>query len=117
MRLLKARLSEWTRAPWMLVLLFAADLVELSASVGLALATEPPKIARLPYAALDVPVAPTRLTLGVAMMGVIVGLLMGAAIIAEMVVIVRRAQIFSWRYGTARDRRRAAAAAVTAPRR
>lgn len=111
MRLWRARMSEWTRAPWVLVLLFALDLVELGASIGLALATEPPAVARLPYAALDVPATPARLTLGVAMMGVIVGLLMGAAIIAELWVIVRRAQVFSWRYGTARDRRRARAAA------
>jgi hypothetical protein len=99
MRLWRARLSGWSRTPWALLLLFAADLVELVASIGLAMATDPPHAAKASYVAIDVPRAPAQLTLGVAIVGTIAGLLMGAAIVAELVVMVRRAQVFSWRYG------------------
>lgn len=99
MRLWRARLGGFTRTPWALLLLFAADLVELSASVGLALAAPPPAVTRASYVAIDAPTAPVQLTLGVAIAGTIAGLVMGAALVAEMWVMVRRAQIFSWRYG------------------
>jgi hypothetical protein len=99
LRLLRARLSGWTRTPWALLLLFAADLVELLASIGLALASPPPAVTKPAYAAIELPVVPVQVTLGVAIMGVLAGLLMGAALVAELWVMVRRAQIFSWRYG------------------
>lgn len=103
--LLRARLREWTHTPWALLLLFAGDLVELVASVGLALASPPPAAPKPPYAAVDLPTTPAQLTLGVAIMGVMVGVLMGAAIVAELWMMVRRAQILSWRYGTRREQR------------
>ncbi|MFT3764698.1 MAG: hypothetical protein QM820_04155 [Minicystis sp.] len=107
MRLLRARLSGWTRTPWALLLLFAADLVELSASIGLAFASPSPAVNKVPYAVIDVPTAPAQVTLGVAIMGVVAGLVMLAALVAEFWVMVRRAQIFSWRYGRMADRRAA----------
>jgi len=106
MRLLRARLRDVTRSPWAL-LLFAGDIAELVASLALALASPPPAAARAPYPAFDVPTAPAQLTLGVAVVGVMGGLILGAALVAEMVVMVRRAQIFSWRYGRTRPRWRA----------
>ncbi|APR86667.1 hypothetical protein A7982_12016 [Minicystis rosea] len=106
MRLLRARLGEFTRTPWALLLLFAGDLVELGASIGLALTTPPPAAPKVAYTVIDVPVAPTQVTLSVAIMGIIAGLVMGVALVAELWVIVRRAQIFNYRYGRAAERRR-----------
>ena len=107
MRLLRARLREAARAPWVLLVLFAGDIAELIASIGLALASPPPAAAKAPYPVFDVPAAPVQVTLGVAIVGVAAGLLLGAALVAELVVMVRRAQIFNWKYGRSRLRGRA----------
>lgn len=108
LRLLRARLADLRRSPWTLLLLFAGDLVELGASLALAVLSPPPAVhARVPYPAFEVPVAPQALTLGVAFIGVTAGLFMGAAILAELVVMFRRAQIFRWKYGSTRLRARA----------
>jgi hypothetical protein len=40
--------------------------------------------------------------LGVALVGVALGLLMGASLVGELVLFFRRAQILRWRYGTRR---------------
>ena len=109
MRLWRARMSGFTRAPSMLVILLAADLAELVASIGLALAAPPPAAPRYPHVAFDVPVTPTQLTLGVALMGTALGLFVGAGLVAELWILVRRAQVFSWRYGRATLRGRARA--------
>jgi len=101
-QLLRARIDGWPRPPWAFVLLFAADLVELAGSLALA-AMSPAPAPRVPYAAIDVPpVAPVP-TLGVAMLGVAVGLVAFASLVGELVVMVRRAQILGWRYGKRRD--------------
>jgi len=110
LRLLRARLADVRRSPWALLLLFAGDLVELGASLALAVLSPPPAAhARLPYPAIDVPITPPALTLGVAFVGVAAGLLMGAALVGELVIMFRRAQIFRWRYGSTRLRARAPA--------
>lgn len=106
MRLLRARMSGLLRTPWALLLLFAGDLVELAASVGLALASPPKAAPKVAYAVIDVPAAPAQLTLGVAMMGIVAGLFLGAALVGELWVMVRRAQIIGYRYGRVTDRRR-----------
>lgn len=94
--LLRAELSEWARTPWGLLALFAGDLVELVASFALAAASPTPRQA-LPYAAIDAPPAPLNATLGVALMGIAAGLLMGAALLAELYVMARRAQLLGWK--------------------
>jgi hypothetical protein len=92
----RAEISSWARTPWGLLALFAGDLVELVTSFALASASPPP-LQALPYAAFDVPPAPFNATLGVALMGIAAGLLMGAALVAELVVMARRAQILGWK--------------------
>ncbi len=101
----RARLRDVARTPWGLLLLFAGDLVELGASIAFAVASPPPAGPRLPYAAFEVPTRPVQVTLGVAFLGVMLGLLMGAGLVAELWVMVRRAQILRWRYGTRREER------------
>ena len=101
----RARLRDASRTPWALLLLFAGDLVELCGSIALALASPPPAGPRLQYAAFEVPTRPVQATLGVAFLGVMLGLLMGAGLVAELWVMVRRAQILRWRYGTRREQR------------
>ena len=70
--------------------------MELFASFALAAASPAPARA-LPYAAIDVPPAPMNATLGVALMGIAAGLMMGAALVAELVVMARRAQILGYK--------------------
>ncbi len=107
MRLWRARMSGLPRAPSTLLLLLAADLAELVVSLGLALSAPPPIAPRHPHVAFDAPVTPTQLTLGVAMMGIALGLIVGGGLVAELWIIVRRAQVFSWRYGRTTLRSRA----------
>jgi hypothetical protein len=112
LRLLRARLADlprrpWTRSPWLLALFLAADLVELAASLALA-AVSPPAAARahVAYAAFDVPYVAPPVTAGVAFIGMVAGLAMGASLIAELVVLFRRAQIMRYRHGPLRAGRR-----------
>jgi hypothetical protein len=98
LQLLRARLHGWTRPPWVLVLLFAGDLLELAGSFALAaMSPARPAVARVSYATFDVPVVVPASTLGVALVGIGLGLLMGASLIGELVVMFRRAQIVRWR--------------------
>ena len=104
LQLLRARLSDWTRPPWVLALLFIGDLIELAGSVALAAMTPAPA-PRAPGPAFDVPHVVPAPTLGVALVGVALGLLMGVSLVGELVLLFRRAQILRWRYGTAARRR------------
>jgi len=104
LRLLRARLSGWTRPPWALALLFAGDLVELAGSVALAAMSPPPVSPRTAGPAFDVPHVAPAATLGVAFVGLVLGLLMGASLVGELVLLLRRAQILRWRRGTRRRR-------------
>jgi hypothetical protein len=97
LRLLRARLSDWTRPPWVLALLFAGDLLELAGSVALAAASPAPAAPPMPGPAFDVPHVVPAPTLGVAFVGVALGLLMGASLVGELVLLFRRAQILQWR--------------------
>jgi hypothetical protein len=105
LRLLRACLSELTRPPWVLALLFVGDLVELAGSLVLAATSPTPATPRTPGPAFDVPRVVPAPTLGVALVGVALGILRGASLVGEVVLIVRRMQILRWRYDTARRRR------------
>lgn len=107
LQLLRARLADlphrpWTRSPWMLALLLAADLVELAASFALAAASPPAGRAHVSHATFDVPYAAPPITASMAFIGIVAGLVMGATLIAEIVMLVRRARIMRYRYGTRR---------------
>lgn len=101
LRLLRLRIASSWRNPWVLLLLFAGDLAELVASV--ALAVLPPRPPPAPtYAAFDVPYVHPAPTLGVAILGVTLGILMGVGIVVELWTMARRAQILRWRAGRRR---------------
>jgi hypothetical protein len=108
LQLLRAHLAGWTRPSWLLVLLFVGDLLELAGSVALAAMSPAPAAPRVPYPTFDLPSVPPATTLGVALVGIALGLLMGASLVGELVLVFRRTQILRWRHGTAAARRRAA---------
>ena len=98
LRLLRARFSGGCPRLALLLVLFASDLVELGASIALALASPPPARPPSPYPAVDLPTpAAPPLALGLSIALVTAGLLWGAAIVYEMVVLFRRSQIHRWR--------------------
>lgn len=106
LKLWRLRLADLPRKPWLLGLLLVGDLVELSLSLALAAASaEAPARAHASYATFDVPFAPPPVTRGAAFLGLALGLWLGAMLVAELVVLVRRAQIMRYRYGTRRSQR------------
>lgn len=105
LRLLRERLADlprarWTRSPWVLGLLLLADLAELAASLTLA-AVAPPPVAHLraSYPSFDVPYVAPPVAAGVAFIGILAGLMVGASLVAEIVLLFRRAQVMRYRYG------------------
>src|SRR4051812_23922455 len=92
--LLRARISTWPRPPWKLGLLLVADVVDLALSAAFASLTPAhPTLARGPYPMLDVPRVAPALTMGVAFLGAVIGLMLTVEIVAELVVLYRRSQI------------------------
>jgi hypothetical protein len=91
----------------MVVLLLAGDVIEIGAALALA-ALSPPAAPpqRLPYPTVDLPIVARSPTAAAAAVGVVAGVMMAVALVGELVVLFRRAQIARWR---ATRRRRAGA--------
>lgn len=88
-RMLRWRLAALPRPPWMLVVLLLGDLIELGASFALA-AASPPPVPHVAYVALDVPSQPPATTLTVALLGIMLGLVMGVSLVGELWWMYRR---------------------------
>jgi hypothetical protein len=97
LRLWRLRLAGWRRPPWAIAVLFAGDIVELGASIALAAASPPPPGPKAPYPVFDVPPPAPTATLGVAFLGIVIGLVWGASLVAELVMMYRRVMIRRWK--------------------
>lgn len=87
--LLRARLGLLVRRPWVLVLLLAADLVELGLSLALAAAHAPAGPSRLAYAAWEAPFRAPEPSALAAPLGVALGVWVGATLLVELAWAVR----------------------------
>jgi hypothetical protein len=92
--LLRARVSSLPRPPWKLGLLLVADVADFAASAAFASLTPAhPALARGPYPILDVPRVVPALTMSVAFLGAMIGLMITVELVAELVMLYRRSQI------------------------
>jgi hypothetical protein len=92
-RLYRLRLAAWRPPPWQIGILLVLDLAETIASAALAMAAPAPAVpAHAPYVAVDVPPLPQALSTSVALLGVMVGLLMGVSLVYELVLAYRRSR-------------------------
>jgi hypothetical protein len=102
LRLWRFRVAAWVPPPLRIGIFLVLDVLEMAASVALARVSPPPvALVHAPYPVVDVPVVMAPFSASVAALGLAAGILMGASLIYELVVMYRRS-----RYAFAYTRRR-----------